>query len=517
MNEDRVIFPSHTGNIRFTWRARYFFLSRRIKIQEGSEFPLDELRRYYQADNHEGALLYTELFLYGFSFHCDFNLGFYPPDCDPDGPVIISADKNSFPLGSVKNKKLRKLFRDLEVMVRSDVNGMYYDRLKRFLRIPDVTSALRDAGYAITAWSKLDMENFGARFLYWPEGREGLAMPNFFLPFLSDLLGASPALLSFYDRLGIKTYEDFLHLNFGRVEYMSRLIAKQGMTSYEAGLHQVALWSFVYRLEEAKRALNEVDLDLRFLFLPIPEGLYQEQEAVLKKYLLISLPFGHSLSLAEAYARSSLPDELASLAPALSDYGIHNLIPWTIFLLSRRVKTYSLDVSYYRGSSDPGLALEGAISLLKSGIHASLDLSREEERRAKIADALAKNDPEKALAILFAQKPYLPLETIKKIPGMAAYLSSGESEYRMDEETGLVGSKNSLQLLEKKKHELFFFPHMIPFEEILHFYESSGASPLLYLEEKAVGLEYDPFPRLMLPKKKAERLERGIPEYGKWA
>ncbi|MBO4540753.1 MAG: hypothetical protein J5736_02120, partial [Bacilli bacterium] len=477
----------------------------------------DELRRYYQRDNREGALLYTELFLYGFSFHCEFNLGFYPPDCDPDGPVIISADKNPFPLGNVKNKKLRKLFRDLEVMVYSDVNGMYYDRLQRFLGLRGISEMLRSIGFAITAWSKLDMENFGARFLYWPVGREGLALPNFFLPFYADLISASPSLLSFYDRLGFKRFEDFLHLNFGRVEYLSRLIAKQGMSAYEAGLHQVALWAFVYRLEEAKRALNEVDLDLRFLFLPIPQGLYKEQEEVLRKYLLISLPFGHSLSLAEAYARGDLPPELENLRTVLADYGIRNLIPWTVFLLQRRIKTYSLAGSMYREANDPSLALEGAITLLKNGAGLSLGIADEEERRSKIADLLAKNDPEKALAILFAQKVYLPLEALKKIPGMVAYLKSGESSYGYDEETGLAGTLNSLKILEKRKRELFFFPHMIPFEEILHFYEESGASPLLYLEEKAVALEYDPFPRLLLPKRKAERLERGIPEYGKWA
>ncbi len=517
MNQDLVLFPSHTQNIRFTWRARYFFLSRGIKIQKGSQFPLDELRRYYQADNHEGGLLYSELFLYGFSFHCEFNLGFYPPDCDPDGPVIISAEKSAFPLGSIKNKKLRRLFRDLEVMVYSDVNGMYYDRLKRFLGVNGVSAMLRGLGYAITAWSKLDMENFGARFIYWPEGREGLAMPSFFLPFLSDLIGASPALVSFYDRLGFRRYEDFLRLNFGRVEYLARLIAKQGMSPYEAGLHQVALWAFVYRLEEAKRALNEADLDLRFLFLPIPQGLYPEQEKILRKYLLISLPFGHSMSLAKSYAEGRLPEELQSLAPVLGDYGIHNLVPWTIFLLQRRIKSLSLETSYYRGANDPGLILEGALTLLKNGVGVSLDFQSEEERRAKIADALAKNDPEKGLSILFAERRFLPLETIKKIPGMAAYLSSGQSQYAFDEETGLAGLKNSLQVLDKSKRELFFFPHMIPFEEILRFYEEHNASPLLYLEEKAVGLEYDPFPRLLLPKKKAERLERGIPDYGKWA
>lgn len=514
MNTDLVIFPAHTENIRFTWRTRYFFISHGIKIKDGNSFPLDELRRFYKNNNPEGALLYTELYLYGFSFHSEVNFGFFPKDCDPDGPVIISAEKSAFPLGKIKDKKLRKLFRDLEVMVYSDVNGMYYERLRSFLGAKNVSEMLRDIGYAITAWSKLDMESFGACFLYWPEGREGLAIPNFFVPFFADLIGADERLIRFYQRVGIKKYEDFFFLNFGRVEYMARLIAKQGMPVYEAGLHQVALWSFVYRLEEAKRALNEVGLDLRFLFLPLPKGLYPEQEEVLRKYSLISLPFGHSLDLAKAYADGYLPKEIGPIEGVLREYGIHDLTPWTIFVLKKKIDSYTLSGTSFRYASDPSLMMEVVISSLRNGIVAPKGVvSSTGERSDRINGFFSKNEPEKALSSLFGERRYLPIEEVKKIPGLIAYLLSGISAYRLDEDTGLCGSKEAISSLSMKKKELFFFPTMVPFEEILDFYESNSASPLLYLEEKAVGLEYDPFPRLLLPKKKKERQERGIPEY----
>ena len=126
MSNDEVIFPNHAENIRFSWRTRYFFLSHKIAIKTGTVFPLDLIRDEIRHNDVLGLLLFQELYLFGFNFHSEEPLPLYPPDVLNKDRVLLSLDKGPFLFGRVKNKKLRKIFRDLDVMVNSDLNGMSY-------------------------------------------------------------------------------------------------------------------------------------------------------------------------------------------------------------------------------------------------------------------------------------------------------------------------------------------------------------------------------------------------------
>ena len=506
MSNDEVIFPNHAENIRFSWRTRYFFLSHKIAIKTGTIFPLDLLRDEIRHNDVLGMLLFQELYLFGFNFHSEEPLPLYPPDVLNKDRVLLSLDKGPFLFGRVRNKKLRKIFRDLDVMVNSDLNGMSYERLLSFTNIRFLAQKIEELGYAIEPWDNLAMERIGSTFLYWPEGREGLATPNFFLPFLSDLMSADIKLISLYRRVGLKRYGDFFHLNFGRVEFIGRLIAKQGMDPYEASLHQVALWTFVYELEEARRQLNEVNLDDRFLFYPIAKGHGEEEVAVLKKYLAVNIPFGRDLVLANAYNYKDLPTSLKGEAERLNNLEIRDLTIFTSEILNKTIDTYRVNGSPYLYALSPEFVFHGVLDSLLDLSEPHLVTYNALDLTTKVDHYLAHNEPEKALDVLFDSKPYLPQSALRKIPGILAYIQSGEGKYALDKDIKVVGLKDSLDTLAKRKERLFVRKSYVSFEAVKDFYQNSGVSPLRHLREIGyLNTDYDPFPIVMKGKKKIEK------------
>jgi|GEM_PF-3405864 len=502
--DETIVFPLHAEHIRFSWKTRYFFLVHGIKIASGESFPLDYLRYAYQDDAAKGALIYEELFLYGFNFHTEKPLPLFPEDASPSDEVLLSLNKSPFPFAKVESPAFAKIIEDLEVAVMGDLNGMNYHRLLEkapSLRLHEELSSL---GYGILPWEHLEMDRRGNDFLYWPEGREGLACPNFFLPFLADLLTASPKLVSFYQRVGVRHYLDFFQLGFGQVEYMARLIAKQGMSPAEASQHQMALWSFAYDLEESKRELNAVDLDWHYLFYPTPEGVSPEERRVLSKYHFIDRPFASDLLLANAFNARDLPTPLKKDAALLEEYGFHDLSVLTKWVLFEPIDSFGAGGRKYGYALNPEFVLNAVkVSCLYEGSRApsivaysALDLEE------KVGHFLGENNPERALDCLFDTKQYLFSSNLAKTKGLLAYILSGEGKYAYDPDLGVVGQKPSIAALKPLKERLLGFHSFLPFETLKAFYDETGISPLLLFQDKVVSVEYDPYPVLLLEKKK---------------
>ena len=347
------------------------------------------------------------------------------------------------------------------------------------------------------------MERLGTSLLYWPEGREGLAIPRFFLPFLSTLLSSDHRLIECYQRVGIRKYGDFFRLNFGKVEYLARLIGRQGMDPYETGLHQLALWTFAYRLEEAKRDLNNVGLDDRFLFYPIPKGLLVEARDVMNKYLAISIPFARNLTLANSYNYQDLPTNLKGEESLLSSLGIKDLSIFSGKILSQPIDTYRVSGTPYRESVNPDFILHGLLESLENLEEPHLVIYEPGKLNEKVAKRLKDNDPDGVLDALLDSKPFLSLSALKDIPGLIGYTRLHSKKYAYSKELRLVGLKESIAKLEKMKDEMLVVRGSVPFAEMMRFYESSGVSPLCYLKEnKMQGVEYNPYPDILLVKKK---------------
>ena len=506
MTNDVVVFPNHAENIRFSWRTRYFFLTHKIAIETGSTFPLDFLRGVMKEDEVRGNLIYTELYLFGFNFHLETPLPLYPSDVLNRDRVLISLDQGPFMMGKVKNKKLRKLFHDLEVMVTSDLNGMSYERLLAFSGMRKLMFQLEDMGYVVEPWDNLQMERLGTSLLYWPEGREGLALPRFFLPFLSTLLSSDYKLIACYRRVGLRRYGDFFHLNFGKVEYLARLIGRQGLDPYETGLHQLALWTFAYRLEEAKRELNNVGLDERFLFYPVPKGLLSDAREVMNKYLAISIPFARNLTLANSFNFKDLPSNLKGEEALLDCLGIHDLSIFSSQILNQSIETYRVSGTPYREAVNPEFILRGLLDSLEKLEEPHLVTYEPSVLNAKIEKRLKENDPDGVLDALLDSRSFLSGAALKEIPGLTAYVRLQSRKYAYSNDLKVVGLRESIANLEMMKEGIMVVRGTIPFEELMRFYEATGVSPLCFLKEnKMQGVDYNPYPDILLEKRKKEK------------
>lgn len=507
MQGEQVIFPIHAENLHFTWKTRYFFLRHKISIKSGASFPLDDLRKQYTESEELGAHIYQELFLYGFSFRPVEFIPFYPPDVMADDMVLIANAKGSFDIHAVKERKLRKIIASLDPMVSSDLNGIYLVRLEQLVGGRMLKNTLERLGYRCQAWDKLDVYSRGSGFLWWPEGREGVALPRFFIPLISTLSKADNRLLSFYKRVGLKRYGDFLNLTLARCEFISRLIMRLKLDRYHSGEEQLSLWRFVYDMEQCKRDLNEANLPLDFLYVPLANGLNEVEEKCLSKWVAGGIPYASNFDLAYAFEQKTLPDSLLGEAPLLASLNIRDLSIFSKGLLKKPIDYYRVEGSIYNFAVNPEFIMEGVISSLEMGHPLSLVSYSGKLLYDKVNKSLSQNDPEAALDYLFAARSIIPLTDLKQIPGMAAYLSANLGKYRIEADLGAVGLSESILNLSLEKQRISS-ASMVGFEYLKGIYEKYGFSLLSYLKEKEPSIAYAPYPVLLYGRmrKKGEKL-----------
>ncbi len=226
----------------------------------------------------------------------------------------------------------------------------------------------------------------------------------------------------------------------------------------------------------------------------------------MNKYLAISIPFARNLTLANSFNFKDLPSNLKGEEALLDCLGIHDLSIFSSQILNQSIETYRVSGTPYREAVNPEFILRGLLDSLEKLEEPHLVTYEPSVLNAKIEKRLKENDPDGVLDALLDSRSFLSGAALKEIPGLTAYVRLQSRKYAYSSDLKVVGLRESIANLEMMKEGIMVVRGTIPFEELMRFYEATGVSPLCFLKEsKMQGVDYNPYPDILLEKRKKEK------------
>lgn len=381
-----------------------------------------------------------------------------------------------------------------------------------------------------------------------PEGnRKGICAPSFWLRFVCSFFTMVDEAKSVYRSLGYNKFGDLVEFKDEDIEKTVKGIQQTGVDIYLQGIYEEDLVSYCLSRKRflAERSINSFENYLSFEK-SVPE-LFSDKDILYVDYT--DRPY-----LIKGFDddEDSMPEISNLYLSYLKRFGIHNLLFIGDGILDDPIDCYSLMKSdrnlcwilnpyrvveslccelMEKSNDDPfGLDKELAafrindfpdfykfdygkyendklgkrleiLSLRESGnftleeLGKKYGVTRERVRQieAKALKIIAKG-ADTYLDLLFFRRNFVPVLFLKNIPGLIAYIKSGDSSYYYCEELGVVVRGCQQNFLSKEERSLVRDGYTVVLDDVCSFYKRHGFSVYPWLNRESYHVGFSPFP-----------------------
>ena len=391
---------------------------------------------------------------------------------------------------------------------------------------------------------------------------EGIAMPYFFLRFVSYFFTASEQVLSVYESMGFKTYGDLLNLDSNCIKSIVNNVMLAGEDTYCSEIHEAELIAYCRAKERVKQSCDSLGLQLSDLFefsnytqlveqvpgLCLPtknrpffgyefdsnsfrdEAINEDEALYLRAFGIADASVISKLILNKPITTYQLSDDYMQLRAILRPFNVLSCIcdclmntcssnafgedrELCILNFKKEINDYRKSVAMPRSSNgernlkivqmrESGMTLEAIASRIaqsnKSGF------TRERIRQI-VVKFVSRNKGliRRTLKSLLAIVQFVPAEFLKCFPGASSFIESEaaveEPVFLFDEDMMIVGRRSDILWLQKERTKVFA-GEKLDWLRADSIYSIYGISLYCWLSKKAFLAKYDPYPAFIIQK-----------------